>query len=136
MGRLAEISRVFLEEGFALSKPEDTERPETKTVLPRTDAEKGRRLCRALSRRGPTFVKFGQLLSMRLDLFSPEFLHELGQLRSHVPPFPSDQARKIIEAELDRPVDEIFLEFPVKPNRLRVHGAGLSNASSKVVPIV
>ena len=145
MGRLAEITRVFLEEGLALSKTEDGDSPEARAYLPHTDKEKARRLRRALSRLGPTFVKFGQLLSMRIDLFSPEFLHELGQLRSHVPPFPSRQAREIIEAELGTPVDELFSEFPDAPvasasmaqvYRLRLRESGRTVAVKVIRPLL
>jgi ubiquinone biosynthesis protein len=145
MGRLAEISRVFLEEGLALSKPEDSDDAEARAYLPQTDKEKARRLRRALSRLGPTFVKFGQLLSMRLDLFSPEFLQELGQLRSRVPPFPSQQAREIIEAELGKPVEELFSEFPEKPvasasmaqvYRSRLRDSGQTVAVKVIRPLV
>lgn len=113
VGRLAEISRVFLEEGLALALEQDGHA--RIPHLPKSEREKAERLCRALLRLGPTFVKFGQLLSSRVDLFAPEFLEELGKLRAHVPPFPSAEARRILEAELGQSLDVVFAEFPEEP---------------------
>lgn len=152
MGRLAEISRVFLEEGFALSKDEPAPHgadpansnsmrslgaeANERTRLPHGDREKAQRLARALLRLGPTFVKFGQLLSTRIDLFGPEFLDELGQLRAHVPPFSTEEARKLIETELGRPAVEIFDEFPDRPiasaSMAQVYRAKLKDAATWV----
>ena len=58
---------------------------------------RSRALRRTLERLGPTFVKFGQLLRTRVDLFGAEFIAELSQLHSHVPPFPTAEARAILE---------------------------------------
>ncbi|HEU5075120.1 MAG TPA: AarF/UbiB family protein, partial [Polyangiaceae bacterium] len=110
LGRVAEISKVFLEEGLGLSDSDASE--DAATGL---DEQRARRLRRALERLGPTFVKFGQMLATRVDLFSPEFLRELGKLRSHVPPFSSAEARASIETELGRPIEEVFVRFPENP---------------------
>ena len=143
LGRLAEITRIFWEEGLALSNDDDSQSKNDRDFLPHTDAEKARRLRRALSRLGPTFVKFGQLLATRIDLFGPEFLNELGQLRAHVPPFPRAQAVEILEAELGQAVSELFEEFPEAPvasasmaqvYRLRLRGSGEEVAVKVIRP--
>jgi ubiquinone biosynthesis protein len=117
MGRLAEISRVFVEEGLSLPHPGATEeqRHEPQHLLPEDEREKAARLRRALERLGPTFVKFGQLLATRIDLFEPEFIAELSQLRAHVPSYPTLEARRILEEDLGRPIEDVFAEFPEEP---------------------
>lgn len=112
LGRLTEITRVFLEEGLG-SLP-DASGPGSPPA-PGSDAERAVRLRRALERLGPTFVKFGQLLATRVDLFGEEFLRELGRLRSHVPPFPGEQSAAIVAQEVGCPVEEVFDEFSFEP---------------------
>src|ERR1051326_1953940 len=60
-------------------------------------------LCRRL---GATFIKIGQIVSTRPDLFPPEFLAPLVVLQDRVPAFDSKDAVRAIEEELGRPVDE------------------------------
>lgn len=71
----------------------------------------GERLARALTEAGPSFIKLGQALSTRTDLLGEELTADLSQLQDSLPPFPTDQARAAIEAELDEPVDELFHSF-------------------------
>ncbi len=118
LARVAEISKVFLEEGLGLGEAPEVERGSPDGARPdaaATDAQRAARLRRALERLGPTFVKFGQLLATRVDLFSAEFLRELGKLRTHVPPFPWEEARRIVEAELGATLEAVFAEFPAEP---------------------
>ena len=60
---------------------------------------------------GGAFVKFGQFFSIRSDILPRAYCRSLGTLFDQVPPFPSDQARAMIEQELHEPIDEIFSEF-------------------------
>lgn len=73
------------------------------------------RLRMALQELGPTFIKLGQLLSTRTDLLPPEFVEELVKLRDEVPPFPFEEARKILRAELKAEPDECFGHIDPKP---------------------
>jgi ubiquinone biosynthesis protein len=73
------------------------------------------RLRALLIRLGPTFIKLGQMLSVRSDLLPPEYTAELGKLTSQVPPAPFAQARDIIERELGRPLREAFPQFDETP---------------------
>ncbi len=134
LGRVAEITKVFLEEGLGSGDPEVTDAAGATSGDDANDAQRAQRLRRALERLGPTFVKFGQLLATRVDLFSDAFLRELRQLRTQVPPFPTSEARELIERELGRELSEVFSEFPDEPAasasiaqvyraRLRVGGA-------------
>ncbi|PKY12020.1 ubiquinone biosynthesis regulatory protein kinase UbiB [Acidithiobacillus marinus] len=73
------------------------------------------RLRQALETLGPTFIKLGQMLSTRRDLLPDYITQELAKLQDAVPPFPSDQAREIIEKALGKPVSSIFTEFDSQP---------------------
>lgn len=75
----------------------------------------GRRMTRACADLGPTFVKFGQTLTTRPDLLPPEVLDELKSLQDQVPPFDTDEAVKIIEADLGAPVSQSFQSLERTP---------------------
>ena len=64
---------------------------------------------------GPTFIKFGQALSSRADLLPAEFVKELSKLQDSVPPFPFGDAKALIEAQLGRPLTEVFASFEEEP---------------------
>ena len=64
---------------------------------------------------GPTFIKFGQALSSRPDLLPTEFVKELSKLQDSVPPFPFGDAKALIEAQLGRPLTEVFASFEEEP---------------------
>ncbi len=64
---------------------------------------------------GTTFIKCGQILRTRPDLISQPLIEEFRKLQDKVPPFPNDQAKKIIEDELDGKAEELFSEFSPEP---------------------
>lgn len=84
-------------------------------VTPQSEGRPGERLARALTEAGPSFIKLGQALSTRTDLLGEELTADLAQLQDSLPPFPTDQARAAIEAELDQSVDELFASFEDTP---------------------
>jgi ubiquinone biosynthesis protein len=73
------------------------------------------RLRKLLEELGGAFIKFGQLFSMRSDILPPVYCAELGNLFDNAPPFPSAEARAIIERELKRPIRELFVHFDDEP---------------------
>ncbi len=73
------------------------------------------RLREILTKLGPTFIKVGQALSTRPDLIRKDFLEELIKLQDQLPPFDNEIAFSIIEAQLDRPVEEIYREISPHP---------------------
>ena len=74
-----------------------------------------RYLVKSILELGPTFIKVGQLSSTRSDLFPAAFVDELATLQDRVPAFSPDKAVEIIERDLGRPVEELFLEFERRP---------------------
>ena len=73
------------------------------------------KLVTRVAKLGPTFVKLGQLMSARADIFPEPYLTAIGTLQDQAPPDPSDQIIAVIERELGRPVDEVFDEFEREP---------------------
>ena len=88
---------------------------------------------------GPSFVKFGQMMSNRSDLLPPELLLELVKLQSAVKPFCAQEARKIVESELGASIDELFSHFSTEPlaagSIAQVHRATLFTGEQIVVKI-
>ncbi|MBT8235980.1 MAG: hypothetical protein KJO04_07290 [Bacteroidia bacterium] len=74
--------------------------------------ERMRMVCEDL---GPTFIKFGQILSNRPDLVPLELTLELEKLQDHVPPLPEEIAREVVEEELKDTVDNLFAWFDPVP---------------------
>jgi ubiquinone biosynthesis protein len=88
---------------------------------------------------GATFIKLGQLLSNRPDILPLPLIQELEKLQNEVPPFPSDQAIKIIEKETGQSIDSLFSYFEEKPlgsaSIGQVHRARLQNGQDVVVKV-
>ncbi len=63
---------------------------------------------------GTTFIKLGQMLSTRGDLVGPALAKELTELQANVPPDPTETARATIEADLNKPIADLFAEFDDK----------------------
>jgi len=88
---------------------------------------------------GPTFIKLAQALSNRADLLPQALIDEFEKLQSNVPPFPVEEARQLIEAELGRPLAEVFAEFDNETlgsaSIGQVHWARLHSGEEVVVKI-
>ena len=98
------------------------------------------RIRRALEELGPLFVKFGQILSTRRDLLPDDLADELAKLQDRVPPFSGVQARQLVEAAYDKPLNEVFAEFDETPlasaSIAQVHTARLLDGTDVVVKVV
>lgn len=81
----------------------------------RSGLRKGKRLAAALERLGPTFIKLGQTLSTRSDLIGDDVAEDLGDLRDRLLPFPTAQARAIIEEDMGVPITALFQHFEDAP---------------------
>ncbi len=127
------FSGILKRAGLLHRKRAGGQAPEEQAAAGLTSAE---RLRRALEEMGPTFVKLGQILSTRIDLFEPAVIAELERLRDHVPTVP--YADLIVEAEamLGRPLPEVFAQIDTTPlaagSIAQVHAARL-HAGEKVI---
>ena len=94
----------------------------------------------ALEELGPSFIKLGQLLSTRADLFPSDYIEEFKKLQDRVPPVPFPEIQKIIEDELKRPLAEIFQTFHPEPlaaaSVAQVHLAELSTGERLAVKVI
>ena len=84
----------------------------------------------ALEELGPTFVKFGQIMSTRPDMVPQELIIELEKLQDKVSPFSTEDARRIIEEELGNSIDRIFTDFSDSP----VASASIAQVHKAVLP--
>ena len=112
IARIREIAQIAARHGFGYAFERG---PLRRGVEERSPEAVGRHLREMLDELGPTFVKFGQLLSTRPDLVPPEVAAELRKLQDAVSPFPYEEARQVIRADLKADVSELFLEFDPVP---------------------
>ncbi len=105
-----------------------------------SNAPLGERMRLALEELGPIFVKFGQAVSTRRDLLPRDIADELAKLQDNVPPFPSDQAVRIIEDAYGKSVEEVFERFDREPlaaaSIAQVHTAKIANGTEVIVKIL
>jgi ubiquinone biosynthesis protein len=120
LGRLSEIAQVMVRHGFGYF----LEAHKLTDLLPGHSAEarlasasnggasaRGQHLRELFDELGPTFVKFGQLLSTRPDVVPPDIIAELRPLQDDVRPFPFEQAKHVIEEDLGNTLERLFLTF-------------------------
>jgi len=77
----------------------------------KTRLRPGQRYAEAFQSMGPVFIKLGQVLSTRGDIFGAQFTEDLSHLKDQLPPFPQAVAEAAIAEALGKPVSELFLEF-------------------------
>ena len=96
-------------------------------------------LRRTLERLGPTFIKLGQVLSVRPDLVPKDYIKELEKLQDSVPEFQFEEAREIIEKEFGKKLERVFLHFEKKPiasaSISQVYKATLRNGDKVAVKV-
>jgi ubiquinone biosynthesis protein len=148
LGRLSEIAQVMVRHGFGYF----LEAHKLTDLLPGRSAEarlaaayeegtsaRGQHLRELLDELGPTFVKFGQLLSTRPDVVPPDIIAELRALQDDVRPFPFEQAERVIEEDLGNTLERLFLSFEREPIAAasigQVHRAVLPNGKTVAVKV-
>jgi ubiquinone biosynthesis protein len=105
------------------------------------DKTQGERLRLALQQLGPVWVKFGQMLSTRRDLFPAQWVDELAKLQDKVEAFPGEQARQLIIEQLDLvQITDLFEQFDETPlasaSIAQVHTAQLKQADGSLADVV
>jgi ubiquinone biosynthesis protein len=145
LGRLSEISQVAAKHGFGYFF--DTHRPpgirsrraREVDVSNGDGSNRGLRVRQMLDELGPTFVKFGQLLSTRPDIVPPDIVFELKALQDDVSPFPFAQVERVIEEDLGLTIAQLFVEFEERPVAAasigQVHRATLPNGRRVAVKV-
>jgi len=148
LGRGREIATVLLNYGFGdllerlgltpyLNWGRRLILRKTREVSP--ELTTARRIRLAIEDLGPTFIKFGQVLSTRPDLIPPEVIDELALLQERVPPFAMSGMREVVEQELECRIDEVFSSFSDEPlaagSLAQVHGAVSLDGRPLVVKI-
>ena len=150
--RLAEVTALLIKYGFefvaaqlGLAMPERGAflrglRPAKKDQkAPPAPLTAPIRLRLMLEELGATYIKLGQMLSSRSDLLPDELTSELARLQDHVPPFPFEQVRAVVERELGARVEDLFAAFEPEPLAAaslgQVHGARLPEGQKVVVKV-
>ena len=132
LGRLSEIAQVAVRHGFGYLV-------EGRKHSELEGSARGRHLRDMLDELGPTFVKFGQLLSTRPDVVPPDIVAELRSLQDDVRPFPFADVEQTIREDLGQPIERLFTEFDATPLAAasigQVHRATLPNGRDVVVKV-
>ena len=148
LGRLQEIAVVMIRYGFgdavqrigmagALKKA-------GRVLNWRTGEEPVRmripeRLRRVLEDLGPTFVKLGQVMATRVDVFGPEWIEEFSRLQEKAPPVEWNEIHAQLTEDLGQPPEEVFAELEREPlaaaSLAQVHRARLSDGSQVVLKV-
>ncbi len=143
LGRISEIAQVAVRHGFGYffetHRLTDLLPGRPKVVLDGSPSERGQHLREMLDELGPTFVKFGQLLSTRPDIVPPDILTELQALQDDVRPFPYEDVERVIREDLELSVEQLFTEFEETPVAAasigQVHRATLPNGHRVAVKV-
>jgi ubiquinone biosynthesis protein len=143
LGRISEIAQVAVRHGFGYffrrNRLGDLVPGNGQPGADVPPSERGRHLREMLDELGPTFVKFGQLLSMRPDVLPPDIIAELRGLQDDVSPFPYAEVEAMVLAELGQPIERLFREFDPVPTAAasigQVHRATLPNGRDVIVKV-
>jgi ubiquinone biosynthesis protein len=145
LGRLTEIAQVAVRHGFGyfFERHKLTDlipgRRNGTQLLEGSASERGKHLRELLDELGPTFVKFGQLLSMRPDVLPADIISELRGLQDDVRPFAYEEVERVIEEDLGLSIERLFIEFEREPIAAasigQVHRATLPNGHKVAVKV-
>src|SRR6516164_1728741 len=146
--RLKEISGILIRHGLGeftqrLKLPRAVEKAGEWLNLSLPDPNAGLptpvRVRQAFEELGPTFIKLGQILSTRVDVFSPEWIAEFEKLQAHVPPVSPGVIEALVIKALGAPPADLFAEFDPTPigsaSIAQVHRARLTDGTEVAVKL-
>lgn len=149
--RAQKIATILARHGFgALLSRREGERQKTReearaellsgaTATEDPNAEVAARVVNMLEELGPTFVKFGQILSTRPDLIPQQYVARLQSLQDQVSAVSFDDVKRQVEVGLGAPVESLFRSFDKEPiasaSIAQVHGAALKDGTDVVVKV-
>ncbi len=148
LGRIHDIASVLIRYGFSdmvrrLGMAATLERAgkvlHWKEIGELARLEPPARMRGALEEMGPTFVKMGQILATRVDLFSPEWIAEFEKLQDRAPAVPFAQIREQLQEDLGAVPEEVFAELIPEPlaaaSIAQVHRARLQDGEEVIVKV-
>jgi ubiquinone biosynthesis protein len=138
LGRVQEIAAVLLRFGFGdLVQRLGIAVKRRAAPVPQLDTPERAR--RALQELGPTFVKLGQILATRVDLFPPEWVAEFEKLQDQAPPSPWSEVQAQLAEDLEGPPEQLFAAFEPEPfaagSIAQVHRARFADGTEVVVKV-
>jgi ubiquinone biosynthesis protein len=140
--RIREVSEVAVRHGFGYFFERHRLFPSIRywrRPSPPPPAQRGRHIREMLDELGPTFVKFGQLLSTRPDILPADIVQELVKLQDHVSPLEFSVVAQVIQEELGLTVEQAFESFEAQPLAAasigQVHAAVLPGGHRVVVKV-
>jgi ubiquinone biosynthesis protein len=145
--RLGHISRILVKHGFGdffdrlfkPSKPAAARQGKHQVPL-KSGFPSPERVRRVLEELGPSFIKLGQLMSTRADIFPSEHIEELRKLQDSVPPVPYEEIRAVVEKDFAHPMADVFQSFEPEcmaaASVAQVHQAVLHTGEKVAVKIV
>ncbi|NNG00504.1 MAG: AarF/ABC1/UbiB kinase family protein [Desulfobacteraceae bacterium] len=147
IGRISKITRVLIRHGLGNVAERMMGRTKTGRKTRRSvpaDTKSGypsaQRLRLALEELGPSFIKLGQLMSIRADVLPAEYIEELKKLQDQVEPLPLNVIRPQIEKELKMTIDEAYYTFSQEAmaaaSVAQVHKAELFTGETVAVKII
>lgn len=148
LGRLHEIAMVLIRWGFGdlvrrLGMSNALEKAgkalNWKDAIHLADATPPERVRMALEELGPTFIKLGQMLATRVDMFSSEWIEEFEKLQDEVPAAPYSEILPQLHEDLQNEPNQVFQEFEensfAAASMAQVHRAVLKTGERVVVKI-
>ncbi|MGZ4970495.1 MAG: ABC1 kinase family protein [Methylobacter sp.] len=148
MGRVQDIASVLIRYGFgsfvrSLGMARVLERAgrvlHWQHVEDYVKLDTPQRIRHVLEELGPTFIKLGQILATRVDLFSPQYIAEFEKLQDQVPPMSLEELLPQLEEDLGGSLDDIFSEFETEPlaaaSIAQVHKAVLKDGTPVILKI-